>query len=298
MPDEMDEARPDHHSSSVLTLACLCSTPLSVLMLCVGIDSMSMCPAERRVSYFLVFQALAWLTVCCLRVLVHLIERRRTNQVPCLGMICSVAYTLFSFSCLWAVKFTPAILTLQPDFHDPRHTAHCPAFVFYLTLVYCSLVTFLVGGLVTVVLLGVLAGLLHPDFLVTTGFLKPENVLLDFLATEEEEEMETREAASNLDDLARKNMEPLSPSWDNAGLSPVLGLRSRTDKTKNTMSLDKTSLEKVDKAKTLLDSQIEAGLQRLEDTLAGTLTGVSRGNNYLRTALANSTREERKLRDR
>ena len=156
-------------------------------MFCVGIDSMSMCPAETRVSYFLVFQSLTWITVSALRIMVHLIEysyNRRSCinncNVPGLGMVNSVAYLLFFFSSLWAVKFTPIIVNLQPVFDDKTAADHCPAFVYYLALTYCGFVTALVGSVVTIVIFGIIAGLLHPEFLVTTGFLKAENILLDF----------------------------------------------------------------------------------------------------------------------
>ena len=174
-------------TSKCVTLACICSVPFSLLMFCVGIDSMSMCPAETRVSYFLVFQSLTWITVSALRIMVHLIEysyNRRSCinncNVPGLGMVNSVAYLLFFFSSLWAVKFTPIIVNLQPVFDDKTAADHCPAFVYYLALTYCGFVTALVGSVVTIVIFGIIAGLLHPEFLVTTGFLKAENILLDF----------------------------------------------------------------------------------------------------------------------
>eukprot|EP00092_Neocalanus_flemingeri_P058589 GFUD01069829.1.p1 GENE.GFUD01069829.1~~GFUD01069829.1.p1 ORF type:complete len:206 (+),score=48.84 GFUD01069829.1:219-836(+) len=197
----MDEQEPNPlaevKTSKFLTLACICSIPFSLLMFCVGIDSMSMCPAETRVSFFLVFQSLTWITVSLLRIMVHLIEfiyNRDHCNVPGLGMVSSVAYLLFFFSSLWAVKFTPIIVNLQPVFDDKTDVAHCPAFIYYLALTYCSLVTFMVGSVLTIVMFGIIAGLVHPEFLVTTGFLKAENILLDFTG-EDEEEIEENQAS-------------------------------------------------------------------------------------------------------
>merc|ERR1719167_1028825 len=156
-----------------------------------------MCPAETRVSYFLVFQSLTWITVSMLRVMVHVIEYvynrgacMNNCHVPGLGMVNSVAYLLFFFSSLWAVKFTPMILNLQPVFDDKTAVNHCPEFVYYLALTYCALVSFIVGTILVIILFGILAGLLHPEFLVTTGFLRAENILLDFNAEDTENEAE------------------------------------------------------------------------------------------------------------
>ena len=188
-------------TSKFVTMVCACSVPFSLLMFCVGIDSMSMCPAETRVSYFLVFQSLTWITVSLLRMMVHLIEFFYNRgscvnncHVPGLGMVNSVAYLLFFFSSLWAVKFTPIIVNLQPVFDDKTATDHCPAFVYYLSLTYCGLVTLLVGSILFVVVFGIIAGLVHPEFLLTTGFLNAENILLDLAAEDDEKPEEEPES--------------------------------------------------------------------------------------------------------
>jgi len=61
-------------NSAFLTLACLATAPIALVMLLVGGDSLSRqgnCPGERRVTHFLVFQALSILTVVLIRVIVH-----------------------------------------------------------------------------------------------------------------------------------------------------------------------------------------------------------------------------------
>lgn len=269
---------PPNETSACVTLACVCSVPFSLLMFCVGIDSMSMCPAETRVSYFLVFQSLTWITVSVLRIMVHLIEYIYNRgscvnncNVPGLGMVSSVAYLLFFFSSLWAVKFTPIIINLQPVFDDKTAVDHCPAFVYYLALTYCGLVTFMVGSILTIILFGIIAGLLHPEFLVTTGFLKAENILLDFAGEDDDEIAETPESrwrkAHAVESLTGTNLSMLTPSWAGVAVDPV-GLREKLK--------EKLSHEE-------------------EQTVHNQLVTKRSGSLYLRAALNNSIREEKRI---
>jgi hypothetical protein len=256
-------------------------------MFCVGIDSMSMCPAETRVSYFLVFQSLTWITVSVLRIMVHLIEflyNRRSCinncHVPGLGMVSSVAYLLFFFSSLWAVKFTPIIVNLQPVFDDKTAADHCPAFVYYLALTYCGLVTVMVGSVLTIVMFGIIAGLLHPEFLVTTGFLKAENILLDFTGEEEEDDPEENKQsrwrkAEAVETLTGSKVGQLTPSWARVAVSPV-GLSDGASKPR------------------AMSRSEQAGQSQLTAKLENCVTRRS-GRHYLRAALSNSIREEKRI---
>ena len=294
----------DVKTSKFMTLACICSIPFSLLMFCVGIDSMSMCPAETRVSYFLVFQSLTWITVSMLRIMVHLIEFLYNRgscvdncKVPGLGMVSSVAYLLFFFSSLWAVKFTPIIVNLQPVFDDKNNVAHCPAFVYYLALTYCGLVTFMVGSVLTIVMFGIIAGLVHPEFLVTTGFLKAENILLDFTGEEEDEIEDKTESkykkniktpdplhfcfrwkkANAVESLTGQSLGTLTPSWAGLAVSPV-GLRS--------------------KLRERLNSGGEENSQNSQKQFVAILENpvIRRsGSQYLRAAINNSIREEKRI---
>eukprot|EP00092_Neocalanus_flemingeri_P027924 GFUD01030317.1.p1 GENE.GFUD01030317.1~~GFUD01030317.1.p1 ORF type:complete len:293 (-),score=73.57 GFUD01030317.1:48-926(-) len=285
----MDEQEPNPlaevKTSKFLTLACICSIPFSLLMFCVGIDSMSICPAETRVSFFLVFQSLTWITVSMLRIMVHLIEFIYNRgscvdncNVPGLGMVSSVATLLFFFSSLWAVKFTPTIVTLQPVFDDKTDIAHCPAFVYYLALTYCGLVTFMVGSVLIIVMFGIIAGLVHPEFLVTTGFLKAENILLDFRGEDEndiEEEPESKwRKVHSVESLTGQSLGSLTPTWAGVAVSPV-GLRSAMRERLNS-----------------------GGEEIRQKQFGGKLEnpGMRRsGSEYLRAALNNSTREEKRI---
>jgi len=272
-------------TSKCVTLACVCSIPFSLLMFCVGIDSMSMCPAETRVSYFLVFQSLTWITVSVLRIMIHLIEFIYNRgscvnncHVPGLGMVSSVAYLLFFFSSLWAVKFTPIIVNLQPVFDDKTAVDHCPAFVYYLALTYCGLVTFMVGSVLTIVMFGIIAGLLHPEFLVTTGFLKAENILLDFTGEDDEENEEKPESrwrkAEAVETLTGTKLGSLTPSWAGVAVSPV-GLRAKLK--------DQLSVEGDQAGQSQLVARMESSVTRRS------------GRHYLRAALSNSIREEKRI---
>lgn len=294
--DKLDPRSPaQDETSKCVTLACICSAPFSLLMFCVGIDSMSMCPAETRVSYFLVFQSLTWITVSALRIMVHLIEYSYNRMscinncnVPGLGMVNSVAYLLFFFSSLWAVKFTPIIVNLQPVFDDKTAADHCPAFVYYLALTYCGFVTALVGSVVTIVIFGIIAGLLHPEFLVTTGFLKAENILLDFtgeddVKTEENEKSRKRKAGA-VEALTGSKLGSLGPSWAEVAVSPV-GLSTKLGEQEQPMAKFRAKLS---------EERDHTGHPQLVARLENSVTRRS-GRHYLRAALSNSIREEKKI---
>ena len=122
----------------------------------------------------------------------------------------------------------------------PTSPPHCPSVSFHLALAYCSVVSAVLLLLTLALLAAILAGLIHPEFLVITGFLNPENVLIDFSGSEyeEEEEAKEKEESSNetVDEEERARQRkayaisallgrPLSPGWANLALAP-LGLKS------------------------------------------------------------------------
>jgi len=267
---EVNSRTSQARNSAFLTLGCLTAAPFALVMLLVGGDSLSRqgagCPGERRVTHFLVFQALSILTVVLIRVIVHCLNvGRREAGGPAQGLLCAISYTLCFFTFAWAARFTPTIVWLQlpPDVHPvppaasasslpppsvtqllvapPTSPSHCPSISFHLALAYCSVVSALLLLLALALLLAILAGLLHPEFLVITGFLNPENVLIDFSGSEDEEEEEEandKDHHSNdtLDEEERARQRkayaisallgrPLSPGWAHLALAP-LGLKS------------------------------------------------------------------------
>lgn len=110
----------------------------------------------------------------------------------------------------------------------------CPSLTFHLALAYCSIISILGIILLIILLAGITAGLLHPEFLVTTGFLKPENILIDFTGGDEEEE-DTPEEVSEAEAARRRKAyaintllgRQLEPMWAGVAVAPLgLGARS------------------------------------------------------------------------
>lgn len=215
----------------------VCWLPVSVLMLTVGIDSMSMCPAERKpLSLFLVFQSLTAITVIGLRVLIYIICKRTkikhpnlegSREIPGVGPVCSISYILTSIAVVWTIKFTSTIATLDPVPELKEDDMHCPAYLYYITLTYCCFVSLMSGLMVLVVLTGLAVGVARPDLLVTTGFLKDQNFLIDFADDAEEEKdkdvkVEPKwNAALAIEGLTGQEVGKLSPSWAKLALGPV-----------------------------------------------------------------------------
>lgn len=186
---------------------------------------------------FLVFQSLASVTIIGLRILIYVICKKTQSKnpdighhydVPGLGLVCSISYILTVASVSWSVRFTPVIMSLHPEDEN-----HCPVFIYYLTVIYCCVISSVTLVLVLVVLGALVLGVARPDLLVTTGFLQEENILVDFMEGVEEEKEEARwNKAAVAEALVGRRAGQLTPSWARVVLGPAgldRQLRERVD---------------------------------------------------------------------